>query len=318
MIALLLFLALLVPAARPWGFFAKRSAASSWGAQHRRAQDVLLRNAGMGFGGGDPGLGLGSSQKISIATDGVEKMRVIMQAMLEADEEQILAVMGENVRFLLDPKTPERFKKARSYYPHVADDELDDVFTAIIDFLEEFVNTTAGVERSYQEMVRALIEAAKEGDDAFNAKINSFGAALNFQFLQYLDGEMERMSKIEEAASGVPTTDENAPNIALLRMLRVRVNATLDEAFGPYFAELTRILAIEDDAVRQRAFLSSSTLDGSAEEGEDVKGGLVKLLKYIKAEMEEGKDDGASTVDKAVLLKRINDMLELAETIRDV
>eukprot|EP00968_Pinguiococcus_pyrenoidosus_P010931 scaffold874_cov233-Pinguiococcus_pyrenoidosus.AAC.6 len=258
---------------------------------------------------------------LSVGTDATQTMKRIIGGVLEANTaEEAAAVLGEHVTFLLDARTPERFRKASGFFIHVDKEELDEVFGTIVDFLEAFVDSTSSVEKRYQLMARELLEAAKEGDRAFDRTVNGYGAALNYEFLQYLDGQMDSLSKMDPERRDL--MGEDAPNIALLRMLRVRVSAMLDETFGPYFAELTRLLAIDDDAVRRRAFLNSSWIRGVDDEDDDGgkagtglrREGLTKLLSYIKREMEDDpSSDSRRAVDRQVLYTRINELLEMVQ-----
>ena len=256
---------------------------------------VRVRASGDGQGGA------------ALGSDGAERMRQLVGDLLSSEDEvQTQLLLGDNVRFLLQPETPQRFAAAKKYFRQYDEEELSGVFRSMVDFLEEFVHTTRAVERSYQEMLRELIECAQEGEGAFDAKLDSFDAGLTFEFLRYLDGQIAQLS-LARGDDG-EKFGPNAPNVSLLRTIRVRVSALLDEAFGEQFAGLTRVLAIDEAPVRQRAFLASLN-----RMGDDEVAAMRQLLEHIAEELEEEVEKNAP-LDRKVLGVRVADLLAMVRS----
>ncbi|CAM9664923.1 unnamed protein product [Sphacelaria rigidula] len=174
---------------------------------------------------------------------------------------------------------------------------LHNAYDFIVSFLEGVVENTMAMQKENREILRDIIETAKVGPEQFEAKMIELEDKFSYQFVKYLNAEIERLEKSEKS----PGAGEAQEVLNVMKIVRVRVCAQVDLMFGEDVAVLSRLLSY-DDRYMMRAALREVL--GDFEEKQVDQFG--KLVENTLSDV--NKMDGADPLLRHKLMDMVDDI----------
>ena len=174
------------------------------------------------------------------------------EALQEDEAAKALTIVSANVDFLLKTNVPSLAQNLLNEIPSLRDDEaMQQGYSFIMDFLEAVVTETASLVKRNQELLRYILEAAKEGEDSLeNAIKKRKNDMTSADFLVFLEAEIDNVG--DQSAAG-----------QLLSTIRLRLLEEVgDTMMTADVAILPKLLSLESD--------------------EDLKTETLKYLKILK------------------------------------
>mmetsp|Transcript_36 Transcript_36/g.35 ORF Transcript_36/g.35 Transcript_36/m.35 type:complete len:370 (+) Transcript_36:56-1165(+) len=238
--------------------------------------------------------GLAESPLQPITPEVSERFRLLVEDMLVCEDVTELGpILVPEVEFLLTHNATQLMNDLQAGMDDEKEIEvLDYVFDFIYQFLEDIVNQTIQVQKKHQRSLREILEAAKQGEDQLDNKISLLGKDLDLGFLDYLDVEIERLSK-----------EDDVPMVPILATIRARVCTEIEQGLGTEVAFLSKIVQYDDEEYRElclQNFVGSSeqrtiqnfqklvTATMEDMEKRQITGdGLLFRLKHIKKTLED-------------------------------
>ncbi|CAM9470489.1 unnamed protein product [Pylaiella littoralis] len=202
--------------------------------------------------------------------------RIMEDVLAQEKEEELPAVLTKHIEFLLSVDVTSLTNDLIRQEPTMDRvNTLRNAYEFIVTFLESMVESTVDVQKENQTVLRLIIEAAKIGPDVFDKRMQKLQDRFTFEFVKYLDAEVERLEKVEkdlaEQKKNRKTADVNDPPIGgnevlnVIRIVRTRVCAQVDLMMGEDVAVLTRMLSY-DDRFMMRAALRTVLRDKTPKE----------------------------------------------------
>ncbi|CAN0307507.1 unnamed protein product, partial [Ascophyllum nodosum] len=244
-----------------------------------------------------------SSAASSLASPTFEerlKFGRIMEDVLGAEkEEELPGLLTKHVGFLLSVDVTRLTNDLISLEPTMDRIQtLRNAYDFIVAFLEGMVESTMALQKKNRELLREIIEVAKIGPVEFERKMADLQDRFTYEFVKYLDAEVERLEKKVDRKKDGPGGGDEVLNV--VKIVRTRVCAQVDLTMGEDVAILTRMLSYDDrymmkatlravfrdkspEAIKAFGRLVSKTLNDVRERGADVD----PLLKYKLSDMAE-------------------------------
>mmetsp|Transcript_1346 Transcript_1346/g.3220 ORF Transcript_1346/g.3220 Transcript_1346/m.3220 type:complete len:397 (+) Transcript_1346:216-1406(+) len=210
--------------------------------------------------------------KMPVTEDDLQSYSELLTSIMKAKEEEVPALLGSRVKFLLSADLSDLSSKFRA---RCSPDDLqliDDAEDIIVTFLEEFVQQTSSMADQSRALLREILEASSQGMDVLDAKMSFVVSGqeprYTAEFVRFLDQEIVRLgevaakqkakkeekSKAKKFASGQSVSldtladeqdededededeDKEAPDAAtaviVLAMIKARINAEMEEGLG--------------------------------------------------------------------------------------
>ncbi|CAM9766091.1 unnamed protein product [Ectocarpus sp. 6 AP-2014] len=205
--------------------------------------------------------------------------RIMEEVLEEEKEEELPAILSRHVDFLLSVDVTALTNDLIRQEPTLTRvNTLRNAYEFIVSFLESMVESTVDVQKENQTLLRLIVEAAKTSPEVFDKRMKTLQDRFTFEFVKYLDGEVERLEKVEKDMAEkkrkrkVPAEKDDMPMggdgnevLNVIRIVRTRVCAQLDLMMGEDVAVLTRMLSY-DDRFMMRAALRTVLRDKSPKE----------------------------------------------------
>ncbi|CAM9359786.1 unnamed protein product [Scytosiphon promiscuus] len=207
-----------------------------------------------------------------------QKFERIMEEVLEEEkEEELPGILTKHIDFLLSVDVTSMTNDLIRQEPTMSRvNTLRNAYEFIVTFLESMVESTVDVQQENQTLLRLIIEAAKTSPDVFDKRMKKLQDRFTFEFVKYLDAEVERLEKVERDIAekkknskkpadrnDIPTGGNEVLNV--IRIVRTRVCAQVDLMMGEDVAILTRMLSY-DDRFMMRAALRTVLKDKTPRE----------------------------------------------------
>ena len=176
----------------------------------------------------------------SVSSGDVELFSEILtsttEALIENETAKALTIVSANVEFLLKTNVPSLAQNLLNQTPLLRDNNTQQGYTFIMDFLEAVVNETELLVKRNQELLRSILESAKSGEISLENLIKKRkNDVTSADFLVFLDAEIDNVG--ERSAAG-----------QLLSTIRLRLLEEVGDAMmSADVAILPRLLAIEND-----------------------------------------------------------------------
>eukprot|EP00903_Cladosiphon_okamuranus_P008750 g8382.t1 len=206
-----------------------------------------------------------------------QRFERIMEEVLEQEKpEELPAILTKHVDFLLSVDVTTMTNDLIRQEPTMERvNTLRNAYEFIVTFLESMVESTVDVQKENQTVLRLIIEAAKTSPEVFEKRMKKLQDRFTFEFVKYLDSEVERLEKVEkdllEKRKNKTAPDKNDPFFGgnevlnVIKIVRSRVCAQVDLMMGEDVAVLTRMLSY-DDRFMMRAALRAVFRDKSPKE----------------------------------------------------
>ncbi|CAM9531356.1 unnamed protein product, partial [Ectocarpus fasciculatus] len=186
--------------------------------------------------------------------------RIMEEVLEEEKEEELPAILSRHVDFLLSVDVTGLTNDLIRQEPTLTRvNTLRNAYEFIVSFLESMVESTVDVQKENQTLLRLIIEAAKTSPEVFDKRMKNLQDRFTFEFVKYLDGEVERLEKVEKdmvekkKKRKVPPEKDDMPMggdgnevLNVIRIVRTRVCAQVDLMMGEDVAVLTRMLSYDD------------------------------------------------------------------------